>query len=77
MLVLAHLGGTQLCCWTTAVPKTFTGPFSFPLQDDRTAEKRFNVVSRRWQAGIYRAPDKNLLKGGWDWDGTWTGTGGA
>ncbi len=34
-----------------------------PPQDDRTAEKRFNVVSRRWQAGINRAPDKNLLKG--------------
>ncbi len=32
-------------------------------QDDRTAEKRMKVLARRWQTGIYRAPDKNLLKG--------------
>ncbi|GFR45894.1 hypothetical protein Agub_g7350 [Astrephomene gubernaculifera] len=33
------------------------------MRDDRTADKRMAVLSRRWQAGIYRAPDKNLLKG--------------
>ncbi|KAG2451720.1 hypothetical protein HYH02_003500 [Chlamydomonas schloesseri] len=33
------------------------------MKDDRVADKRMSVLARRWQAGIYRAPDKNLLKG--------------
>ncbi|KAG2484062.1 hypothetical protein HYH03_017082 [Edaphochlamys debaryana] len=33
------------------------------MREDRSSDKRMSVLARRWQTGIYRAPDKNLLKG--------------
>ncbi|GLI71606.1 hypothetical protein VaNZ11_016870 [Volvox africanus] len=33
------------------------------MKEDRAAARRMNVLQRRWQAGIYRAPDRSLLKG--------------
>ncbi|GIL90780.1 hypothetical protein Vretifemale_18510, partial [Volvox reticuliferus] len=33
------------------------------MKEDRAATRRMHVLQRRWQAGIYRAPDRSLLKG--------------
>ncbi|GLC45379.1 hypothetical protein PLESTM_001726300, partial [Pleodorina starrii] len=33
------------------------------MREDRAAARRMKVLERRWKAGIYRAPDKSLLKG--------------
>jgi hypothetical protein len=33
------------------------------LQEERAATKRMNVLARRWLAGVYRQPDKSVLKG--------------
>ncbi|EFJ49224.1 hypothetical protein VOLCADRAFT_90164 [Volvox carteri f. nagariensis] len=33
------------------------------MREDRAAARRMNVLQRRWLAGIYRAPDRSLLKG--------------
>ncbi|GLC45458.1 hypothetical protein PLESTM_001738000 [Pleodorina starrii] len=33
------------------------------MREDRAAARRMKVLERRWKAGIYRAPDKSLLRG--------------